>query len=315
MHRGAVVDLIELVDISSPDALFCNAVMALKALLETGHIATDHVQLEEQLLDTLLSEMKGHHDASIRMQCTSGLVALIKRFPEQDAEVRAVNLSVRHPVLLQTSRSHLHAGDCVECAPSRACSSAGAEGSLLVQCIRRSCLVACVRELATEDVGGATHHAACLLVKLMHSDAAMIAAAQDGGVLGHLAMMSRMQLPVSAQVDPPCLCVNAGLKGTPVNAGFVCCPGSGVCLLIRCSKLRCWPRRFQAWGDMSPMVQVDVLDAVSLLIKDSEDARRQLVYADWEDAVNTQPFVEAVIASMQSGTMKLQTSACKCLRW
>ena len=70
-----------------------------------------------------------------------------------------------------------------------------------MQCIRRSCLVACVRELATEDFEVATHHAAHLLVKLMDSDAAMVAAAQDGGVLDHLAMISRKQLPLSAMVD------------------------------------------------------------------------------------------------------------------
>ena len=98
MDCGAVNDLIELVDPSSPDALFCNAVKALKALLEGGHIAAEPAHLEEQFLDTLLSEMKGHPDAIVRMQCASCLVALIKRFPEQDAEVRAVNLLVRRPV-------------------------------------------------------------------------------------------------------------------------------------------------------------------------------------------------------------------------
>lgn len=66
---------------------------------------------------------------------------------------------------------------------------------------------------------------------------------------------------------------------------------------------------------MSRIVQIDVLDAISLLIKDSENARRQLVYADWEDVVNTQTFVETVVAFMRSGTMTLQASACKCLRW
>lgn len=97
MDCGAVDDLIQLVDPSSADALFCNAVKALKALLEGGHIAAELVQLKEQFLDTLLSEIKGHPDAIIRMQCASCLVALIKRFPEQDAEVRAVTLLVRHP--------------------------------------------------------------------------------------------------------------------------------------------------------------------------------------------------------------------------
>ena len=86
----------------------------------------------------------------------------------------------------------------------------GLKAVCLVQYIRRSCLVACVRELATEDFEVATHHAAHLLVKLMESDAAMGAAAQDGGVLGHLAMMSKTQLPLSAQVDwaslPVCQC-------------------------------------------------------------------------------------------------------------